>query len=176
MLISSRGPRWLLLLALGASLGRAQSLQALATLDGASGYERPVLEYVRKAVGGKQQVDNTGSLTATFGNGSPHTLLIAGLDEPGYVVSAITPDGYLRVHRLFATAPHHDFDSFFLAQPVHVTTAAGKMVNGVVAALSVHLQPDRAATVPRADHPEQMYIDIGARSEAEARAAGVDLL
>ncbi|HYM04504.1 MAG TPA: M20/M25/M40 family metallo-hydrolase, partial [Stellaceae bacterium] len=47
---------------------------------------------------------------------------------------------------------------------------------GVVAALSVHLQPDRAATVPRADHPEQMYIDIGARSEAEARAAGVDLL
>ncbi len=164
----------LLLVLLGAAICRAD-LARLATLDGASGYEGPVLEYVRKAVGGRQEVDNTGSLTATFGSGKPHTLLIAGLDEPGYVVSAITPEGYLRVYRLSATAPHHNFDNFFLAQPVRVTTAKGKVLNGAVAALSVHLQSERAITV-RADHPDQMYIDIGARSEREAREAGVDVL
>lgn len=157
------------------SVRAAEDLRALATIDGASGYEGAVLDYVRKAVGGRQEVDNTGSLTATFGAGRPHTLFIAGLDEPGYVASAITSDGYLRVHRLSPTPPHPDFDRFFLAQPVRVTTASGRAINGVVAGLSVHLQTERAA-VPKTEHPEQMYVDIGAHSEREAREAGVDLL
>ena len=164
----------LLALLAGASPARAD-LRTLATLDGASANEGSLVEFLKKTVGGRQELDNTGSLTATFGSGQPHTLLIAGLDEPGYVVSAITADGYLRVHRLSATPPHHNFDSFFLAQPVRVTTAKGKILNGVVSALSVHLQTERFSS-PRADHPEQMYVDIGARSEREARQAGVDLL
>lgn len=159
---------------LAASLCRAD-LAVLATMDGASGYESHVAEYVAKLAGGKQQIDNTGSLTATFGSGSPHTMLIAGLDEPGYVVSAITPEGYLRVHRLSATPPHHNFDSFFAAQPVRITTAKGSVLNGVVAGLSVHLQSERY-TSARIDHPDQLYVDIGARSEREAREAGVDVL
>ncbi len=179
MLISRS--RWLWTALLGASLCRAEPagpggpLAHLALLDGASGYEGAVLDYVRQAVGGKQEIDNTGSLTATFGAGAPHTLLIAGLDEPGYLVSAITADGYLRVHRLSPTPPHRSFDGFFIAQPVRVTTAAGKAINGVVAALSVHLQSERSIS-PRVDTPEQMYVDIGARSEREARQAGVDIL
>ena len=150
-------------------------LRDLATLDGASGYEGAVLDYVRKAVGGKQEVDNTGSLTVTFGSGAPRVLLVAGLDEPGYLVSAITPEGYLRVHRLSANTTSRDFDNYFLAQGVRVTTAAGRALNGVVAGLSVHLQSERGITM-RVDHPEHMFIDIGARSEREAREAGVDLL
>ena len=150
-------------------------LPRLAMLDGASAHEGPLVEYLRKTVGGRQELDNTGSLSATFGSGRPHTLLIAGLDEPGYVVSAITEDGYLRVHRLFTTAPHRNIEDFFLAQPVRVATASGRMVNGVVAALSVHLQSERSVTI-RVDHPEQFHVDIGARSRREAREAGVDLL
>ena len=160
--------------ALAACLGGAD-LAVLATLDGASAYESAVLAYVRKNVGGRHEIDNTGSLTATFGSGKPHTLLIAGLDEPGYVVSAITEDGYLRVHRLSQNPPHHNFENFFLAQPVRVTTSGGKTVNGVVAALSVHLQSERSSTV-RIDHPEEFYVDIGARSRREVRQADVDLL
>ena len=153
----------------------ADELSDLAVLDGASGNEGPVLEYVRKRIGGRQEVDNTGSLTATFGSGKPHTLLIAGLDEPGYAVSGITDDGYLRVQRLVAAPPHHRFEDFFVAQPVRVTTAAGKTLNGVMAAPSVHLQSERQTSV-RVDHPEEMYVDLGARSQAEVRQAGVDLL
>jgi putative aminopeptidase FrvX len=166
--------RWLLLAAAAGALC-ANDLDNLAMLDGASGNEGPVLEYIRKRVGGRQELDNTGSLTATFGSGKPHTLLIAGLDEPGYAVSGITDDGYLRVQRLVSTPPHHRFEDFFVAQPVRVTTAAGKSLNGVMAAPSVHLQSERQTSV-RVDHPEELYVDLGARSRAETRQAGVDLL
>ncbi len=153
----------------------AADLEALARLSAASGYEAPVLAYLQERVGGRQEVDNTGSLTATFGEGKPHTLLIAGMDEPGYVVSGITPEGYLRVQRLSSTPPHHRFEDFFVAQPVRVTTAAGKALNAVVAAPSVHLQSERASTV-RVDHPDGLYVDLGARSRGEVREAGVDVL
>ena len=159
---------------LGAEILRAD-LAALAVLDGASAYEGPVLAYIRSRLGGRQEVDNTGSLSVTFGSGPPHTLLIAGLDEPGYVVSAITADGYLRVHRLSAAPPHHNFEKLFLAQPIRVTTGAGHLLNGVVAAPSVHLQSERGSSL-RVDHPEEFYIDIGARTAAEARQAGADIL
>jgi putative aminopeptidase FrvX len=150
-------------------------LETLARLDAASGYETPVLAYLQKRLGGKQEVDNTGSLSATFGAGKPHTLLIAGMDEPGYVVSGITDDGYLRVQRLSSSSPHHRFEEFFVAQPVRVTTTASKVLNGVMAAPSVHLQSERTAAA-RVDHPEELFVDVGARSRAEAREAGLDLL
>src|ERR1043166_9967337 len=51
-----------------------QVLRELAVLDAASGYEGPVVDYIRKAIGGKQEVDNTGSLTASFGSGTPRIL------------------------------------------------------------------------------------------------------
>jgi len=174
LLISSTGQAAAALLLL-ATLPCRANLAALAALDGASGYEGAVRDYVARAVQGRQEVDNTGSLSASFGSGRPHTLLIAGLDEPGYVVSAISEDGYLRLQRLSAAPPHYNFESFFLAQPVRITTAAGKTVSGVVAVPSVHLQPERGVT-PRLDQPEQFYVDIGARSLRQAREAGVDLL
>lgn len=167
--------RTLAVAALLAAAARADELAALATLDAASGYEGPVRDLVRKLAGGRQEVDNTGSLTAAFGSGRPHTLLIAGLDEPGYVVSGISEDGFLRLQRLSSPPPHPRFEDFFVAQPVRVTTATGKVLNGVMAAPSVHLQSERASSA-RVDHPEELYVDLGARSRAELRQAGVDLL
>jgi endoglucanase len=54
-------------------------------------------------------------------------------------------------------------------------TRHGKYVNGVFAGLSVHLQPGRL-NAPKMNHVEDLYVDIGASSAAEVRAAGVDLL
>ena len=149
-------------------------LAALAALNAVSGYEQEALDYVRTRVGGHQKVDNTGSLTATFGTGQPHTLLVAGLDEPGYLVSRIDQDGYLRVHRLADPAPHYDFDDFFVGQPVLVRTRAGRTLPGVVAARSAHFQSQRpySSTID----PRELFIDVGASSKREVGAAGIDLL
>src|SRR5579885_3272958 len=62
--LRSKGSAGLLAaLLLRASVAGAD-LPVLAALDGASANEGVVLEYVRRAVGRRQEVDNTGSLTA----------------------------------------------------------------------------------------------------------------
>ena len=121
------------------------------------------------------KTDNLGNLWVTIGSGAPHRLIAAAIDEPGYVVSQITEDGYLRVQRLPQAAPNAVFDTLHFAQPVWVMTRGGKEVSGVFAGLSVHLEPGRLNT-PKMNHVEELYVDIGAASLAEVRAAGVDVL
>ena len=154
--------------------GSASDLLALAEIHAASGYEGEVVEYVQSQLGRGGEVDNTGSLTVRFGKGSPHTLLVAGLDEPGFVVSGINDQGYLRLERLADPSPHYDFDTFFLGQPVRVTKRTGQPVWGVVAAPSVHFDSGRSYS--SRSGPDDLFVDIGARSKAEVLAAGVDVL
>ena len=89
----------------------------------------------------KPKVDTIGNVIVTVGSGAPLRVIAAPMDEPGYIVSNITPDGYLRVQRLPQTAPNPVFDSLYAAEPIQVRTRSGKMVSGVVSGLSVHLQP-----------------------------------
>jgi len=71
-----------------------------------SGYEQPLIEELRAELRPlSPKTDNVGNLWVTFGSGSPQRLLVTPVDEPGYVVSEITPDGYLRVQRLPQAAP-----------------------------------------------------------------------
>ena len=121
------------------------------------------------------QTDNVGNVWVTFGSGTPHRLIAAPIDQPGYVVSQITADGYLRVQRLPQGAPNGVFDTLNFAQPVTVITRSGEKVPGVFGGLSVHLQPGRL-NPPKMNHIEELYVDIGARNEEEVRTAGVDLL
>jgi putative aminopeptidase len=153
-----------------------QDLAALVETPAVTGYEQPLAKEIRsrlKAV--SFQSDNLGTLFVTLGQGAPHRLVVAPMDEPGYVVSGITEDGYLRVERLPQQAPHPLFDLLHAAQPVVIRARSGKFVPGVVAGLSTHLQPNRQ-NAPRGAHPDEMYIDIGASSPAEVAKAGVDLL
>jgi putative aminopeptidase FrvX len=101
--------------------------------------------------------------------------MVAPMDEPGDVVSGITPDGYLRVQRLPQAQVNSVFDLLHAAQPAWVITRNGKTVPGVFAGLSIHLQPLRM-NAPKMSHPDEMYVDIGATSAEEVRAAGVDVL
>ena len=121
------------------------------------------------------KADNLGNVYVTVGSGAPHRLIATAIDEPGYVVSQITADGYLRVQRLPQGPPNAVFDALNFAQPVLVITRAGKRVPGVFAGLSVHLQPGRL-NPPKMNHVEELYVDIGAKSAEEVRAAGVDVL
>jgi len=146
---------------------------ALAEIHAPSGYEGEAVEYVQSQLGGGE-VDNTGSLTITYGKGAPHTLLIAGMDEPGYVVSGINDEGYLRLERLADPSPHYDFDTFFLGQPVRITRKTGQSVWGVVAAPSVHFDSGRSYS--SRSGLDDLFVDIGADSKAGVLAAGVDVL
>src|SRR5579859_1821174 len=132
-------------------------------------------ELVRELKEFSPKTDNVGNVWVEFGSGEPHRLIATGMDQPGYVVSAITSDGYLRVQRLPQGAPNSVFDALNFAQPVWVLTRNGKKVNGVFAGLSVHLQPGRV-NGPKMNHPDELYVDLGAKSAEDVRAAGVDVL
>ena len=166
-------PRFALASALAAAQAPASDLLELAGLDGASGDESRVIEFIGSRVGGIHRRGSNGTLVAYFGNGAPRTLLAAGVDEPGYAVSAIQPDGYLRLQPL-ADAPFGiGLAEHFLGQHVRVSTVTGSVLPGVVAAPSVHFG-SRASY--RRTETDDLYVDMGASSASQARAAGLNVL
>jgi len=142
-----------------------------------SGYENELTEKIRiKLAALHPKVDNLGDVIVTIGSGSPHRLIVTPIDEPGFVVSGITADGYLRLQRLPQSGNLPAiYNSFYSAQPVKVRTTSGKWIDGVVAGISVHLHRANE-TLPSSNDIENMYVDIGASSAEEVRKAGVDNL
>lgn len=123
----------------------------------------------------KPRVDNLGDVLVTVGSGTPHRLIAAPIDEPGYVVSGITPDGYLTLQRLPQLGNLPLFNDLYSAEPVKIETPQHKWINGAVAGISIHLFPQRQHPPSMADL-DNMYVDIGATSAAQARGAGADVL
>jgi len=162
--------------AAGQTATRRENLEPGALPVAVSGHEERLGAAIRervKALGPK--TDSMGNVYVTLGSGAPHKLITVAMDEPGYVVSGITDDGYLRVQRLPQAAVTPVFDVLNFAQPVWIFTRAGKQVNGAFAGLSVHLQPGRVGG-PKMNHPDELFVDIGAKNAAEVHAAGVDVL
>jgi putative aminopeptidase len=90
----------------------------LAEIPAVAGYEQELSSRIReqlKALAPK--TDNLGDVYVTVGSGAPHRLLVTPIDEPGYIVSGITPDGFLRVQRLPQAPPDPVFDLLHAAQP-----------------------------------------------------------
>lgn len=156
--------------------GISQPLTEFVDTPAVSGYEGHLGEEIRSEIASSHpKTDNLGDVIVTMGSGSPNRLIVTPIDEPGFVVSDVTPDGYLRVQRLpqFGLPPM--YNELYAAQPVQIQTRSGKWINGVVAGLSVHLQPGRIGA-PAPTDLDNIYVDIGATSAAEVRAAGIDNL
>jgi putative aminopeptidase FrvX len=174
-------PAALVLLAwpVSAAADTAQRLHDLIAISGLSGYEARVREAIEMLlpVNARVRADNLGNIVMRTGNGTPHTLIVAPLDESGFVVSAITDDGYLRVHR-HTTAPAPRLGTqYYVGQPIQVRTAAGGIVSGVTATPSAHLRAMRDQTdEARIKTIDDIWIDLGAESRAEVEKLGVRLL
>jgi putative aminopeptidase len=144
------------------------------------GYERQATDRIMDAVPGWTR-DQMGNLVKRVGEGLPRHVVACGLDETGYVVSQITDDGYLRVH-LAGNGRHVAlWDQYHEGQRVIVSAidrsnpTRQRNIPGVFAVRSNHLWRRRVAD----DTPtsiENLWIDIGARSRAEAERMGVDVL
>jgi putative aminopeptidase FrvX len=144
------------------------ALRKLIAAYGVSGYEGPV----RGAVEGMlpawahPKTDAMGNLILQVGSGSPSMLFIAHMDEIGYYVTAISPDGFLRVRPAGGFWPT-TFDGRFVL--VH---AQDGDVPGVVATKSIHLTAG--------DEPpfttSSIFVDVGATSRAEVEALGIRIL
>ena len=159
---------------LAAGAGQGSNLIELARLDGASGDEARVIEYIQDRVGGIHLYGSNGSLVTTFGKGSPRTLFVTGVDEPGYAVTGIHAKGYLHIRPLAETPSSTGIEGYFLGKHVHVSTRAGTTLQGAIASPSVHFGSvlrfrTRSAT-------NALFVDVGARTRLEAAEAGVAVL
>jgi putative aminopeptidase FrvX len=151
-------------------------MRALVETPAVPGYEQELSARIAKMLAAhKPRVDNLGDVLVTVGSGTPHRLIAAPIDEPGYVVSEITPDGYLMLQRLPQLGNLPLFNELYAAQPVKIETTQHKWINGSVAGISIHLLPQRQHPPSMADL-DNMYVDIGATSAAQARNAGADVL
>ena len=159
---------------LGAGAGQGSSLVELARLDGASGDEGRVIQYIRDRAGGIARSGENGSLITTFGSGSPRTLLVAGVDEPGCAVTGIHEKGYLHIRPLIGTATAIGIGESFPGKYVRVATQAGTILQGAIASPSVHFDSVRGLRRRSATNP--LFVDIGARTRLEAAEAGVAVL
>jgi len=154
-----------------------EAVRRLVLTAGASGYESAVRAAIRASLPSWAHPveDNLGNLSVTIGSGKPHRLLLAHMDEPGYVVTQVRPDGYLRVQRLARVPLPALFDQFHVGQPVVVGARAGA-VRGVAVVPSTHLWRGNDSPMARTAADEDLLIDVGARSPREVAGAGVALL
>jgi putative aminopeptidase FrvX len=164
------------LLSVASACAQLQDLRWLVETPAVSGHEQVLAEGIRSKLAAFKNVatDEMGNVWVTIGRGAPVRLIVAPIDEPGYVVSQITPEGYLRLQRLPQVPFSRLFDELSAAQPVEVETRAGRWLNGVVAGRSVHLEMGAAES--GVTGVDEMYVDVGASSAVGVRLAGIDLL
>lgn len=147
-------------------------LADLMAVPGLSGHE----DRVRRAIAGRlkglagvdSRSDRLGNLWTTFPGDpdAPSVMVFAHVDQLGFVVRRIEPDGFLRLERLGGVP-----ERALAAQAVLVCVGEGRDRPGVIASKSHHAtQPDEKYQVVRY---RDLYVDAGFETAAEAEAAGV---
>ena len=143
---------------------------ALATPPG---YERRATDVIQQHYPGWTR-DLLGNLTLRRGSGSPRRVVACDLDDPGFVVTEITDDGYLRLHTAGSGVRiSPPWAQFHEGQRIRVTTDRGP-VAGVAVVQSSHLNARTAdSAIVGVD---QLWVDVGAESRAQVLALGVRML
>ena len=140
-------------------------IETLCKIPGVTGDEEAVLKEIErrlKAAGCEISYDKMGNLIAKKkGTSRPKTkvTLYAHADEVGLIISKIQADGFLRFKTVGGIDPRVLLSKVVCIGPKHV--------RGVIGIKAVHLQDKEARE--KAVKVEQMYIDIGAADEKEAK-------
>jgi putative aminopeptidase FrvX len=161
----------------GQTSGTATDLAVrLAAMTAVTGYEQAMVDTVLSLLPGARR-DRAGNAVLVFGSGSPSRLAACPLDETGFVVGRVRPDGWLTLRRSPARLrlPGPLFDQQLEGQRVTVFGARGA-VPAVVAVRSVHLTRGRGSLPQEPFTVDDAYVDVGAASGREAEALGVAVL
>ena len=145
-----------------------------AGIQSVTGREARFIEFLKSLLpaAARPEIDNRGNLIVSIGAESvPPLLIVAAVDEPGFLVTDITEEGYLRVASPGGRGTSPLFAQFHEGHLVDISSKSG-IVRGVVALPSSHLVRGRRESLT----VDRMLIDIGARSKQEVIARGVEML
>lgn len=138
-----------------------EGLEEICTLNGSSGDERRVREYIKSRITADEVItDNVGNLLVfKKGRKTPKNkiMLAAHMDEVGFMITDISDDGFL---------------SFGAVGGINSAVTLGRALRlesgalGVVGTKAIHQQSkEERKTMPSF---EELYLDIGAGSKEEA--------
>src|SRR5689334_20243364 len=149
------------------------ALRSWIALDAPPGWEQLATDSIMRAMPGWKR-DALGNLVLRKGSGSPRRVVACALDRPGFAVTEITDDGYLRLREVGAGRQHPLWVQFHEGQRIKVLTRAG-FVPGVVIVKSTHLQRGRVSNAPLTTL-DDLWVDVGAGSKAEVQRLGIEML
>ena len=146
-------------------------IRELSLAFGPSGCEDAVRELITTQIESdcdSYTVDKAGNLIALVRGGgmdytpeSPRRIMLAAhMDEVGFMITAITEEGYLKFGTVGGMDPR-------VLCGRHVLVGDKRRLQGVIASKAIHLQTaeERTKTTP----VSKMYIDIGAQNADEAK-------
>ena len=146
-------------------------LRELCNIAALSGHEEDAIVYMKRAMSrylSDIRVDRLGNVIARMPGKStdgPKIMISAHMDEIGFMVRKIEPDGWLRLTRVGGVP-----EKSLPAQRVVLRGGKGD-VFGVIGPKSHHLTP--ADEKFRVTEINDLYVDVGAHSKAEAEAMGL---
>ena len=116
---------------------RMSIYEDLVNLDGISGFEGSVRDYMRREI--KKVTDNIirdklGSIFGVMTGKERPVIMIAGhMDEVGAMVTEITEKGFIKMIPIGGVNPET-----MISQNVAITVGKGKKIRGVVGAIPAH--------------------------------------
>ncbi|QJE00638.1 M42 family metallopeptidase [Massilia forsythiae] len=145
-----------------------ETLQKIADAAGPPGFEEPVrkvLVEMMKPLAASLTYDGMGSIIATQGSNGPHVMVDAHMDELGGMVRRITPNGLLTMQMLGGWLDQA------LPDKRWVIIGSKGPVKAITGIRDIHVVPADERT--RVFARDGLFLDVGARSEAEVRALGI---
>jgi putative aminopeptidase len=150
-------------------------IQTLTETYGVSGHEEDVREQVKKLLPGwaKTETDAAGNLIVKMGNAkanssAPKIAFVAHMDEIGYQVRSIEPDGRLLVDVLGG-----GYTEYFLGHVVLVHKSDGPAVGGLLELPSKWDQPGFEWPRGPKAMDEAVHLYVGTHSAEETQKLGI---
>lgn len=109
---------------------------------------------------GEISADRSGSVFCMLPGSGPRVMITGHMDEVGFMVQNITPDGFIQFLALGGWWEHN-----LLSQRVEILTRSGNKIPGVITSRPPHFlgAAQRREVMPM----EQMFIDVGAGSRTQ---------
>ncbi|MGL4589734.1 MAG: M42 family metallopeptidase [Mycoplasmatales bacterium] len=142
-------------------------IKQYSDIDAVSGFEKPVRDCLENQFlknNLEVSYDKLGGIIGKIETGSagPKTLVLAHMDEVGFMVEAITELGFVKIYSLGGFVP-----STISGQRLTLHTRNGEKFDGCVLALPKHLQSSGELSI------DGMLVDFGFSSKENALEYGV---
>ena len=137
-------------------------LQELTEAHSVSGHEdevRAIFVDELEACG-ELSTDRNGSVFCDAGGEGPRVLVAGHMDEVGFMVQNVTPDGFIQFLGLGGWWEHN-----LLSQRVEILTRGGDKILGVISSKPPHFLPE--AQRRQVMTIDQLFIDVGAESQRD---------